>query len=102
MSVRPTSVGRAKIEVSHGLGTVAQVQWRLVHDPHISSQRHLNGHTFQYDLIYPFQEDVGNVLSMDSYPSSVSLVDLRRVSSPLTIEKSHNESNKLLHYTTTL
>jgi hypothetical protein len=31
MGVRPTSVGRAKIEASHGLGTVAQVQWHLVH-----------------------------------------------------------------------
>eukprot|EP01050_Picozoa_sp_SAG11_P015179 SAG11_NODE_1942_length_4022_cov_2.900841_3_plen_45_part_00 len=29
MGTRPASVGTAKMEASHGLGTVAQVQWRL-------------------------------------------------------------------------
>eukprot|EP01050_Picozoa_sp_SAG11_P002811 SAG11_NODE_147_length_14771_cov_3.279648_3_plen_37_part_00 len=31
MGARPASVGMAKMEVSYGLGTAAQVQWRLVH-----------------------------------------------------------------------
>eukprot|EP01050_Picozoa_sp_SAG11_P009818 SAG11_NODE_951_length_6407_cov_15.903614_1_plen_50_part_00 len=47
MGARPASVGMAKMEASHGLGTAAQVQWRLVQEV-----------AFKKDVVYMYYRDL--------------------------------------------